>query len=226
MLAVVPALLWVLAALRRGLVGVDVIAVLSLVGTLLVGEYLAGALIAVMLAGGRALDAAAGNPIDECPRRSATALICTPDSSHATAAEWRNVSTPTPLTFAARDATSMTRSKLRGSTGPPSSVVNTSPESCHWFAARSRSAAWPALCLRSIDTTAGLSGTVRRDRTVFRSVITNRPPTRLIVAATRSTPASRSTRSHDNANAAPLRRPVDVGDRAGVGALIDPHAAA
>ena len=58
-LAVVPALLWVLAALRRGRVGVDVIAVLSLVGTLLVGEYLAGALIAVMLAGGRALDAAA-----------------------------------------------------------------------------------------------------------------------------------------------------------------------
>jgi heavy metal translocating P-type ATPase len=58
-LAVVPALVWMLLALRRGRVGVDVIAVLSLVGTLLVGEYLAGALIAVMLAGGRALDAAA-----------------------------------------------------------------------------------------------------------------------------------------------------------------------
>jgi len=58
-LAVVPALVWVMLALRRGRVGVDVIAVLSLVGTLLVGEYLAGALIAVMLAGGRALDSAA-----------------------------------------------------------------------------------------------------------------------------------------------------------------------
>ena len=58
-LAVVPALVWVLVALRRGRVGVDVIAVLSLVGTLLVHEYLAGALIAVMLAGGRALDTAA-----------------------------------------------------------------------------------------------------------------------------------------------------------------------
>jgi heavy metal translocating P-type ATPase len=57
--ALVPAVIWVLAALRRGRVGVDLIAVLSLVGTLLVGEYLAGALIAVMLAGGRALDAAA-----------------------------------------------------------------------------------------------------------------------------------------------------------------------
>ena len=58
-LAVVPALVWVLVALRQGRVGVDIIAVLSLVGTLLVGEYLAGALIAVMLASGRALDAAA-----------------------------------------------------------------------------------------------------------------------------------------------------------------------
>jgi heavy metal translocating P-type ATPase len=57
-IAVVPALAWVLVALRRGRLGVDVIAVLSLGGALLVGEYLAGALIAVMLAGGRALDAA------------------------------------------------------------------------------------------------------------------------------------------------------------------------
>ncbi|PTR25829.1 P-type E1-E2 ATPase/heavy metal translocating P-type ATPase [Rhodococcus sp. OK519] len=58
-LAVVPAAWWVLDALRRGRVGVDLIAVLSLIGTLLVGEYLAGALIAVMLATGQALDAAA-----------------------------------------------------------------------------------------------------------------------------------------------------------------------
>lgn len=57
--AIVPALVWLVVALRRGRLGVDVIAVLSLVGTLLVGEYLAGALIAVMLAGGRALEAAA-----------------------------------------------------------------------------------------------------------------------------------------------------------------------
>lgn len=59
LVAVVPAVLWVVAALRRRHVGVDLIAVLSLVGTLLVGEYLAGALIAVMLAGGRALESAA-----------------------------------------------------------------------------------------------------------------------------------------------------------------------
>jgi heavy metal translocating P-type ATPase len=57
--AVVPAVWWVVSTLRQGRLGVDVIAVLSLIGTLLVGEYLAGALIAVMLAGGRALEAAA-----------------------------------------------------------------------------------------------------------------------------------------------------------------------
>ncbi|MFE1441113.1 heavy metal translocating P-type ATPase [Streptomyces sp. NPDC058739] len=57
--AVVPAVGWVLAALRRGRAGVDVIAVVALGGTLAVGEYLAGALIALMLATGRALEAAA-----------------------------------------------------------------------------------------------------------------------------------------------------------------------
>ncbi|MFF4505056.1 heavy metal translocating P-type ATPase [Streptomyces sp. NPDC001401] len=57
--AVVPAVAWVLAALRRGHAGVDLIAVLALGGTLAVGEYLAGALIALMLATGRTLEAAA-----------------------------------------------------------------------------------------------------------------------------------------------------------------------
>src|SRR4029079_3553133 len=59
LVAVIPALVWMLVALRDGRAGVDLIAVLSLVGTLLVGEYLAGSLIAVMLAGGRALEASA-----------------------------------------------------------------------------------------------------------------------------------------------------------------------
>ncbi|NUW38446.1 heavy metal translocating P-type ATPase [Nonomuraea sp. SMC257] len=54
--AVVPALWWVVSALRAGRLGVDAIAVLALLGTLAVGEYLAGALIAVMLATGRALE--------------------------------------------------------------------------------------------------------------------------------------------------------------------------
>ncbi|MFJ3336193.1 heavy metal translocating P-type ATPase [Streptomyces sp. NPDC086766] len=57
--AVGPAVGWVLGALRQGRAGVDLIAVLALGGTLAVGEYLAGALIALMLATGRALEAAA-----------------------------------------------------------------------------------------------------------------------------------------------------------------------
>jgi hypothetical protein len=68
------------------------------------------------------------------------------------------VCTPTPSTFAARDATSITRSRFRGSTGPPSSVVKTSPEFCYWFADRNRSAVWTVRCRRSIATTAGFSG--------------------------------------------------------------------
>lgn len=59
LVAVVPAVAWVVAALRQGRAGVDLIAVLALGGTLAVREYLAGALIALMLATGRALEAAA-----------------------------------------------------------------------------------------------------------------------------------------------------------------------
>lgn len=57
--AVVPAVWWVFAALRQGDVRVDLVAVLALGGTLAVQEYLAGALIALMLATGRALESAA-----------------------------------------------------------------------------------------------------------------------------------------------------------------------
>ncbi|MEW2620760.1 heavy metal translocating P-type ATPase [Streptomyces sp. NPDC048106] len=57
--AVVPAVGWVVGALRSGKAGVDLIAVLALGGTLAVREYLAGALIALMLATGRTLEAAA-----------------------------------------------------------------------------------------------------------------------------------------------------------------------
>lgn len=59
LIALVPACWWVVAALRQGRLGVDVLAVLSLVGTLAVGEFLAGALIAVMLATGQALESSA-----------------------------------------------------------------------------------------------------------------------------------------------------------------------
>ena len=58
-IGVVPATWWVIDALRRRKVGVDAIAVLALVGTLVVQEYLAGAVIVVMLAGGRLIEARA-----------------------------------------------------------------------------------------------------------------------------------------------------------------------
>ena len=54
--ALVPAAWWVFDGLRHRRFGVDVIALLALVGALVVGEYLAGALIAVMLATGRSLE--------------------------------------------------------------------------------------------------------------------------------------------------------------------------
>lgn len=53
----VPGVVWVARSLRRRQVGVDVIAVLALVGALVVREYLAGAVVAVMLATGRSLEA-------------------------------------------------------------------------------------------------------------------------------------------------------------------------
>jgi heavy metal translocating P-type ATPase len=57
--AIGPAVGWVVAALRHGHAGVDLIAVLALGGTLAVGEYLAGAVIGLMLATGRTLETAA-----------------------------------------------------------------------------------------------------------------------------------------------------------------------
>ncbi len=47
----------VLRALMRGDIGVDVIALLAMAGALALGEYLAGAVITLMLAGGNALEA-------------------------------------------------------------------------------------------------------------------------------------------------------------------------
>ena len=53
--AAVPATVIVVRMLRRGRFGADLIAVLALIGSVVVGEYLAGALIAVMLASGQTL---------------------------------------------------------------------------------------------------------------------------------------------------------------------------
>jgi heavy metal translocating P-type ATPase len=50
---------WVWSSARKRRLGVDVIAVLALIGTFAVGEYLAGAVVTVMLATGRVLEARA-----------------------------------------------------------------------------------------------------------------------------------------------------------------------
>ncbi len=56
LVGVAPALWWALDAARHGRLGVDLIAVLALVGTLVIAEYLAGAVITVMLASGRSIE--------------------------------------------------------------------------------------------------------------------------------------------------------------------------
>ena len=62
----IPGLTW---ATVRGIVraepGVDVVALLAMVGALLAGEHLAGSIIAVMLTGGEALEAAAGRRAEQ-----------------------------------------------------------------------------------------------------------------------------------------------------------------
>ena len=74
-----PATWWVAVSLYRHRVGVDAIAVLSLAGTLLVGEPLAGAVITLMLASGRALEALAAGRA----RRELTALVAhVPTTTH------------------------------------------------------------------------------------------------------------------------------------------------
>jgi len=62
--------LWeMVASLRRRRMGIDVIAFLAVVGALVVGEYLAAAVISVMLASGRALEAwAAGRATSDLRR--------------------------------------------------------------------------------------------------------------------------------------------------------------
>jgi heavy metal translocating P-type ATPase len=61
----------VLRSLLRGDVGVDAIALVSMAGALALGEYLAGAVVALMLAGGNALEESANRRA----RRELTALV-------------------------------------------------------------------------------------------------------------------------------------------------------
>ncbi len=66
-----PLGLAIAGSLRRGELGVDLIALLAMGGSLLLGEYLAGAIIALMLSGGEALEGMAGARA----RRELSALV-------------------------------------------------------------------------------------------------------------------------------------------------------
>lgn len=66
-----PLVLSVLRSLLRRNVGVDAVALVAMAGALALGEYLAGAVIALMLAGGNALEEAANRRA----RRELTALV-------------------------------------------------------------------------------------------------------------------------------------------------------
>lgn len=71
LITLVPLTWSVLRSLARGDVGVDAIALVAMAAALALGEYLAGAVVALMLAGGNALEAAAGRRA----RRELTALV-------------------------------------------------------------------------------------------------------------------------------------------------------
>ena len=70
-LLLVPLTVSVARSLLRRDVGVDAIALVSMAGALALGEYLAGAVIALMLAGGNALEEVANRRA----RRELTALV-------------------------------------------------------------------------------------------------------------------------------------------------------
>lgn len=83
-IALLPALGWMAHALWRGHAGVDIIAVLALGGTLAVQEFLAGALVGVMLATGQTLDSLA----QRRARRDVQALLQrVPRTAHRHGAE-------------------------------------------------------------------------------------------------------------------------------------------
>lgn len=85
----VPLGISVVLALAKGHYGVDLIALLAMVTALLVGEYLAAAIVAVMLSGGNALEAFA----QRRARRELTALLArAPQIAHRRSGEtWEEV---------------------------------------------------------------------------------------------------------------------------------------
>ena len=86
----VPLTWSVLRSLLRGDVGVDAIALVAMAGALALGEYLAGAVVALMLAGGNALEEAA----DRRARRELTKLVERAPRSRSSAVATSSVELP------------------------------------------------------------------------------------------------------------------------------------
>ncbi len=78
-LGIVASACWVVAAALERRLGVDVLALVALVGTLVVGEALAGAVVTVMLASGRALESWAGRRAE---RELSSLVQRTPQIAH------------------------------------------------------------------------------------------------------------------------------------------------
>src|SRR6476619_7078908 len=106
----VPLTISVGRSLIRGDVGVDAIALIAMAGALALGEALAGAVIALMLAGGNALEVAA----DRRARSELTALLARSPTSASATRSRRSTSPPWP------PATSWSSARARScrSTGP------------------------------------------------------------------------------------------------------------
>jgi heavy metal translocating P-type ATPase len=78
-LGIVASGCWVVSAALRRRLGVDVLALVALVGTVVVGEALAGAVVTVMLASGRALESWAGRRAE---RELSSLVQRTPQVAH------------------------------------------------------------------------------------------------------------------------------------------------
>jgi cation transport ATPase len=120
----VPLTWSVFRSLLRRDVGVDAIALFSMAGALALGEYLAGAVVALMLAGGNALEEAANRRarreltalVERAPR---TALVRRDDeSSRCRSTRWRSTRSCSSGPARSSPSPAWSRARRRSSTSP------------------------------------------------------------------------------------------------------------
>jgi len=147
---IVPLLGSVVAGLRKRELGVDLIALLAMAGAVLLDEYLAGAVIALMLASGRTLEARASGRAS----RELRALLQRARASrragggHALSAQdltRRRATVVLPQSRPARWTTSWPAEPRARCSPPPPGAAWTSPPSSAWSAGWPEPPAWMAL---------------------------------------------------------------------------------